>query len=124
MGVHTVNLPDRMRGREDRSIVWDDEAGSVEGSHSDVPWLRRTFDAAKPVTVGDPGRTWDLSDPAHDPAEFLVLLWLVDADVLREPLRSMLPPVFDGVAIPPGDPGETLYEVDADGQLVNISAAV
>ena len=98
-----------MRGRELRTIIWDDEAGTVEGNHSDIAFFRRTFAAPKPVTCGDPGTAWDLNDPAHDPAEFLVLLWVAYARIEDEPLRSTLPAIFDGVDFPPGGRGEVLY---------------
>ena len=110
MALHTIAMPDIMRGEELRTIVWDDEAGTVRGQHSEIPWLRQVIGAEKPVTVGHPGRTWDLRDPAHDPAELLVLLRQAYWPILDEPLRSTLPPVFDGVDIPPGDMGEQLYD--------------
>jgi len=105
-----------MRGRELRSIVWDDEAGTVAGDHSDVDSFRRVFAADKPVTVGDTGLAWDLVDPAHDPAQFLAVLWSVYAPALDKPLRSTLPAIFDGVELPDGGTGERLY--DADGALL------
>lgn len=116
MAVHTLSIPDRMRGRELRSIVWDDQAGTVDGDHSVVDSFRRVFDADKPVTVGDPGCAWDLTDPAHDPAQFLAVLWSVYWPALDQPLRSTLPPVFDGVDLPPGGTGEILY--DAEGSVL------
>ena len=116
MAVHTLGIPDRMRGRELRSIVWDDEAGTVAGDHSEVDSFRRVFAADKPVTVGDTGLAWDLVDPAHDPAQFLAVLWSVYAPALDEPLRSTLPAIFDGVELPDGGTGERLY--DADGTLL------
>ena len=122
MAVHTIMLPDRLRGRELRSIVWDDLAGTVEGDHHDIGYIRRMFDEPKPVTVGDPGRIWGLSDPAHNPTEFLVLLSIVYWPVLIDPLRSTLPAVFDGLVLPLGGPGEVLYDRDVDGNLVNLSA--
>ena len=122
MANHEISIPDRLRGRELRSIVWDDEAGTVGGDHFSVAWLRAVFEAPKPITVGDAGRTWDLADPAHDPAEFLVLLHLVFWPALDEPLRSGLPSVFDGLNMPLGDPGERLYGVDGNGDLVEFTA--
>ncbi len=116
MAVHTIMIPDRMRGREPRSIVWDDEAGTVEGDHYDVGSFRRVFAADKPVTVGSTGLAWDLDDPAHDPAQFLAVLWTVYQPALDEPLRSTLPAVFDGVGLPPGGTGERLY--DEDGSVL------
>ena len=106
MAVHTIRIPDYMRGGELRSILWDDQAGTVEGDHYKVPSFRRVFAAPKPVTLGDSGGTWDLTDPARDPAEFLVVLWVVHWPALREPLRSTLPAIFDGVDLPPVDSGE------------------
>ena len=67
-------MPDRMRGREPRTISWDDEAGTVAGDHSVVARIRARFEAPKPVTIGGPWGMWDLVDPAHDPVEFLTLL--------------------------------------------------
>ena len=117
MARHTMMLPDLVRGRELRTIVWDDEAGTVDGDHFQIAAIRRVFEAPKPVTVGDPGGTWDLHDPAHDPAEFLVVLGQsVWWRVLQDPLRSTLPAVFDGVEIPQPDPGEILY--DEHGQVL------
>ena len=102
-------LPDLVRGRELCTIVWDDEAGTVDGDHSAIEEsIRPTFERPKPVTVGDEGGTWDLHDPAHDPVEFLILLGqAVWWRVLEEPLRSTLPAVFDDIEIPPAKPSET-----------------
>ena len=36
MAKHVITIPDLMAGRELRTIVWDDEAGTVEGTHSDI----------------------------------------------------------------------------------------
>lgn len=123
MAVHTILLPDVMRGRELRSIVWD-EAGTVEGEHYDVAWIRDVIrrSASGPVTVGDPGGTWDLRDPAHDPAEFLTLLYVcVPGHLLDEERIASLPPIFRGVEVPPRDPGEQLFEIDPDtGESVEL----
>ena len=116
MARHVITIPDLMAGRELRTIVWDNEAGTVEGTHYDIEYIQRIFDAPKPVTAGDPGLAWDLTDPAHDPAQFLVLLWVSYNGIRREPLRSTLPPIFDGVDFPPGGKGETLY--DEDGNIL------
>ncbi|MYF98470.1 hypothetical protein F4212_04950 [Candidatus Poribacteria bacterium] len=115
MAIHTITIPDWQRGDELRSIVWDDEAGTVNGEHSLVPDLRRFFDAPKPITVGDPGGTWDLRDPAHNPVEFLTLLGVVFWPVLGEPLRSTMPAVFDGIKVPWPDPDtlEELWTIDS-----------
>ena len=96
-----------------RSIVWDDEAGTVEGGHDQVPFFQRVLAAPKPVTVGS-GYTWDLHDPGHDPAEMLVLIFRISQTYSRE--RPPLPPIFDGVELPEGEAGEELY--DERGELL------
>ena len=115
MAVHAIMIPDRRRSEELRSIVWDDEARTVRGDHYRVPDIQRIIDAPKPVTVGA-GHIWRLHDPGHDPAEFLVILFVFYWPIEEEPLRSTLPPVFDGVEVPEGEPGEELY--DEHGNLM------
>ena len=110
MAVHAITLSDRRRDDEPRTILWDDEAGTVSGTHSGLPRIRRALDAAKPVEVGVAGRVWQLSDPALEPAEFLVLLYIAHWPVLDPPLRETLPAVFDGVRMAPGEPDEDLYD--------------
>ena len=43
MAVHTIMLPDRLYGDEPRSVIRDDVAGTVEGTYSDVPVMRKTL---------------------------------------------------------------------------------
>ena len=117
MAVHTITIPDWSQDGELRSIVWDDVAGTVEGDHIEVDSFQRVFAADKPVTVGDTGLAWELDDPAHDPSQFLAVLWSVYAAVLYEPLCSTLPSVFDGVDLPPNGHGDLLYDEDGS-QLV------
>ena len=112
MAVHTIMLPD-IPDRRLRSIVWDDEAGTVEGDHHQVPFFRRVLAAPKPVTVGA-GHHWYLRDPGHDPAEMLVLIFRVSQTYSHA--RPPLPPIFDGVELPEGEPGEELY--DERGRLL------
>ena len=95
MAKHNITIPDWMHGDELRTIIWDDEAGTVEGNHSNVASFQRIFDEPKPVTVGHQGGEWHL----HDPAKFLTFLGVIFWPPLDEPLRSTLPPVFDGVEI-------------------------
>ena len=45
-----------------------------------------------------------LHNPAHDPAGFLWLIGTAFNGILYEPLRSTLPPVFDGVEFSPMEP--------------------
>ena len=98
MSAHLIMLPDFMAGRELRRIVWDDEAGTVDGDHSRVPWMREVLAREMPVSLGgEQGLERVLHDPAHTPSEFLWLLWSAYWPILKEPLRSTLPPIFDGV---------------------------
>ena len=117
MTVHAIMLPEGHNGPT-RSIVWDDEAGTVTGEHSDVPRMQEVLAAPKPWVCGDVMGTLILHDPGHDPADFLVLLGLAYWPVLREPLRSALPPVFHGVEpTPMKHPPPSL---DADGNPVPV----
>ena len=102
MAVHTIMLPDRMRGREPRSIVWDDEAGTVTGEHSGVPLMQKILAAPTPVDCSDVGLVLFLLDPAHDPADFWWLLYGAYWPVVEEPLRSTLPAVFRNTEPRPG----------------------
>ena len=72
--------------------------------------FRRIFAAPKPVEVGVCGRVRRLRDPAHDPAEFLVLLEVTYWPALVSPLRETLPAILNGVSMPPGEPDEDLYD--------------
>ena len=97
MTVHTIRLPDRMHGRELRTVIWDDEAGSVSGDHFDVGWMQEALQHL-PVDLTNEGRVLVLRDPAHDPRDFIHLLaacWgdvlAEDRDLLPEPLRSVDP---------------------------------
>ena len=63
MAVHTVMLPDRRYGDEPRSLVWDDEAGTVEGTHAKVPGTQRTLAEPRPVNRSCEGRVLYLDDP-------------------------------------------------------------
>lgn len=101
-----------MRGRAPRTIVRDDEAGTVAGRHSEVADIQRVFDALKPVTIGGTGGTRDLNDPARDAREFLTMLGGFYGPVLEEPLCSTLPEVFDGLESLEAEPGEVLYNAD------------
>ena len=112
MAVHTIMLPGMMHGREPRSVVWDDQAGTVTGEHSRVPQMQEMLAATPPVEVEDGPRLAILHDPGHDPADFLRLLWDAYWPVMNEPLRST--PVFDGVEMTPVKRGPPC--VDAEGQ--------
>ena len=110
MATHTITLPDMLAGDEPRTVIWDDEAGTVSGTHSSLPDIREALEAPKPVTVGVAGRTWRLADPGRDPAEFLVLLNAAHWEILTPPHREALPAIFGGVDLPAGEPDEELFD--------------
>ena len=98
MTVHTIMLPDRLYGRELRSIIWDDEAGTVTGDHSKVPYIQGRLSEPAPVMLRNTALLVILQDPAHDPQDFIWLLWRAwpeamddDQHTLPEPLRSVTP---------------------------------
>lgn len=114
MAKHTISLPVRWDpDNSPRSIVWDDEAGAVEGDHPEVDYFQRILAERKPAIVGSPCRIWSVRDPGHDPAEMLILLCIAAE---RSPGELSLPPIFDGVELPEGEPGEELY--DERGELL------
>ena len=117
MAVHTITLPDMRHGDEPRSVIWDDEAGTVTGEHSRVPWMQEVLAAPKPYVFGDVGGTFVLHDAGHNPADFLVLLGLAYWPALDEPWRSSLPPVFHGVE---QTPMKHPPSVDADGNPLRV----
>ena len=109
MTVHIIEMPDWMRGRELRTVVWDDEAGTVSGDHSDVPWLLEMIGKPTPWIFPQPDSTVQLRNPAHDPAEFVFLLgrayWPIldparDLHRLPSALRDAEPLKFQTLAEP------------------------
>jgi len=55
MAVHTIVIPDRLRGREPTTIIWDDAAATVDGTHSKVPYLQQRSEKPKPVEISNLG---------------------------------------------------------------------
>ena len=98
MTVHTIRLPDMLYGDELRTILWDDEAATVEGDHSNIPWMRERI-AAAPTELVNETCTIPLKDPGRDPREFWRLLTAVFYPVAREPLRSTMPAVLRDVEL-------------------------
>ena len=88
MAVHTIMLPDMLYGDEPRSVIRDDVAGTVEGTYSDVPVMRRTLARPTPVNGSSDERVLYLHNPAHDPAGFLWLIGTAFSGILYEPLRA------------------------------------
>ena len=111
MTVHTIMLPDRMRGREPRSVIWDDEAGTVTGEHSRVPWMQELLARPTPLDASSEGMVLFLQDPAHDPRDFLHILAGSYWPILHED-RHRLPTALREVepTRPDSPPGAVLDE--------------
>ena len=86
MAVHTIMLPDMARGDEPRTVVWDDEAGTVGGGHSHVPHMQGLLAKPRPLDCSSDGMVLILQDPAHDPQDFLHLLIGAYWPIVEEPL--------------------------------------
>jgi len=103
--IHEIQYPDWSAGGELRPIIWDDEAGTVEGDHSLVPFIPSVFEDR--VIARKFGVT-QLEDPAHTPEEFLLILAVNhqggdDLDpraVLPESLKDVTPRRLDAVDLP------------------------
>ena len=97
-------------------------AGTVEGEHSDVPWMQQVLAAPTPYHgLSGEGRRLALEDPAHDPRDFLWLLDVAYWPALDEPLRStVLPPALRDVELRPASPPEPAYAVDENGDLIPV----
>ncbi len=94
-------------------IIWDDEAGTVEGDGEFAERLRAQLAQELPLRVSDYVQSIVLHDPAHNPDDFLRLLpaWCwpggLGADRMPAILRGATPTegtphppprgIFDGV---------------------------
>ncbi len=96
MTVHTIRLPDMLYGDEPRTILWDDEAATVEGDHSNIGGMQATIDAA-PTEIVNETCTIPLKNPGRDPREFWHLIISAFYPAAREPLRSTMPAVLRDV---------------------------
>ena len=92
-------------------LVWDDEAGTVEGDNWYAAGVRQTLALDTPVDASLEGRVLFLRDPAHDPRDFWHLLpyacW-------KEPLRSRMPAILRDVEPTPAKPAP-LPRIVVDG---------
>ena len=114
MAVHTIMMPDWMRGLDLRAVVWDDVAGTVEGDHWSVLWLQEMLAGPRPLLLpNEEHDPWTLRDPGRDPSEFLILLgrayWPIlhaDRDLHR------LPPILRDAQLPPMPPRRRVFGPD------------
>ena len=87
---HVIQYPDGPRwdpAAELRTIIWDDEAGTVEGDHRIVPSLKRTFANGGQALLSLPSGTLLLDDVRHNPQHFISRL----ADCEELDPRAILP---------------------------------
>lgn len=85
--------------QELRTIVWDDEAGTVEGDHPSVPKLKWACESDEPYVII---RVWgmlDLDDVAHNPQHFLSALNdpFERGEVQMIPAVAVLPDILKGI---------------------------
>lgn len=103
MAIYRIMVPDSTQDGDLRSIIWDDEAGTVAGDHVDVPWMQSRLRQPWPGTVEFPPSV-RLEDPAHDPRDFWWLLFEVHWPMMEPPLDAGLPPVLRDVVPRPAKP--------------------
>lgn len=82
-------------------IVWDDEAGTVEGDNWFAAGIREGIAAPTPLDLSGDGFIILLQDAAHDPRDFW---WLLPAFCWREPLYSRMPKILRDVEPTPAKP--------------------
>ena len=104
---HRIETPDALREDDRRRpIYWDDERGTVTGSHSAVAGLTRHLLATPPLEFDDVPGSLTLRDPRHDAADFLALLYLqvrsIDV-VLPETLQGIEATQWDLIELGPGE---------------------
>ena len=99
---HTIQYPEwnpsrDFDGAELYTIIWDDEAGTVEGNHPRVPLLQRICESDEPYVIS---RVWgaiDLDDVAHNPQHFLSALNDRFEDETAIPSTAVLPDILKGI---------------------------
>ena len=93
-------------------MIWDDEAGTVEGEHWYAAWVREELARGAPLDMSGDGRILILDDPAHDPRDFwhLVPYWCS-----KEPLRSRMPAILRDAAPTEGRRASPPRIIDANG---------
>ena len=90
MARHVITIPYRVGGAGE--LIWDDEAGTVEGDHYQAAYINEWIaEGGIPLDLSGDGRSLILADPLHDPRDFL---WLLPDKMWEEPLRSTLPAIL------------------------------
>ncbi len=91
-------------------IIWDDEAGTVEGDHYQVPALQEDMERPMPYVIHARTMQYTLQDVAHDPADFLVVL--ASAAGGLKPPDVVLPDSLKGIT-----PTRPVYYKDLPGYV-------
>ena len=106
MTAHTIQLPDRRNGANGalRTLVWDDEAGTVSGDYSRVDDIREFFRRPERWTAGDAKGVRQFKDPRHIPEDFKGMIVAVFAIAPDLP-HIVWPPILADVTSTPLDPG-------------------
>lgn len=101
MARHVIKMPNPWGERE---LVWDDEAGTVEGDDYQVAHINRLVtEGGIPLDLSGDGQILILNDPLRDPRDFWRLL---PYKMWKEPLRSTLPAVLRDVEPTPARAAE------------------
>ena len=99
---HTIQYPEwtpsrDFDGAELYTIIWDDEAGTVEGDHPQVQVLRLICEGDGTAIIGRPWGAIELDDVAHNPQHFLSVLNDGFGDVAGIPSTAVLPDILKGI---------------------------
>lgn len=107
---HVIQYPDGPQwdpAAELRTIIWDDDAGTVEGDHRIVPSLKRTFENGGQVVLSLPHHEpLLLDDVRHNPQHFISRLAdcqeLDPRAIFPDSLKDIEPLYPSGESPPPG----------------------
>lgn len=91
---HTIQYPARLFDGELRTIIWDDEAGTVEGDHPSVRDLKLICEGDGAACIGYPWGVIVIDDVPHNPQHFLSAL--IEPDFEVDP-RAVLPDILKGI---------------------------
>ncbi len=102
---HSIKYPDGRFGDELRTIIWDDEAGTVEGDHSRVTEIQWICDDDGIDVISRPWGVLILDDVPHNPQHFLSSLNDPYPGFEIDP-RAVLPDSLKGIEplVPPYEP--------------------
>ena len=102
---HTIKYPDGRFGDELRTIIWDDEAGTVEGDHNMVPVLKLICEGNGVACISQPWGALVVDDVPHNPQHFLSILNDPYPRFEIDP-RAVLPDSLKGIEplVPPYEP--------------------